>query len=243
MTPRFEELDWRQTAMGELSLRRRRDPLSGADIYEVKLDDDFLMSSMFTVAEQAVARLALDRVVGDALDVVVGGLGLGFTALTVLDDPRVRSLLVVDRLPEIIQWHQQGLIPMGEALVSDPRCRFVEGDFFAMAAEEGFDPLSASRQFDAVVLDVDHSPRHLLHPSHAAFYEEAGMARLGTRIRPGGVFSLWSNDPPDSVFMEVLSRTFIEAEAIEVSFPNPLQGGSSANTVYVANVPDVPTGT
>ncbi len=217
--------------------------MSGADIYEVKLGDDFLMSSMFTVAERAVATLALERVDGDALDVVVGGLGLGFTAVAVLDDPRVRSLLVVDRLPEIIEWHQQGLIPMGEPLVCDPRCRFVEADFFALSAAAGFDPLIASRQFDAVILDVDHSPRHVLHPSHSDFYQLAGTKRLSSFIRPGGVFSLWSNDPPDAEYLAVLSATFSRAEATEVSFPNPLQGGSSSNTVYVARTARPPADT
>ena len=76
MSARFEELDWRPTPMGAISLRRRRDPLSGKDVYEVKLDDDFLMSSLFTVAEVEVARIALADLPGAGLDVAVGGLGL-----------------------------------------------------------------------------------------------------------------------------------------------------------------------
>ena len=75
MSARFAELDYRETPMGVISLRRRRDPRSGADIFEVKLDDDFLMSSLYTVAEVEVARLALARLPGDDLDVLVGGLG------------------------------------------------------------------------------------------------------------------------------------------------------------------------
>src|SRR4051794_4364341 len=68
MSARFEELDWRPTAMGELVLRRRRTPSSDVDIYEVKLGDEFLMSSMFTVAEVEMARLALGEVPGTDLD-------------------------------------------------------------------------------------------------------------------------------------------------------------------------------
>ncbi len=113
MSARFEELDWRETPMGAISLRRRRDPGSGEDVYEVKLDDDFLMSSLFTVAEIEVARLALAELSGEGLDVVVGGLGLGYTAQTVLQDPNVASLLVVETLGEVIDWHERGLIPGG----------------------------------------------------------------------------------------------------------------------------------
>ena len=96
MGARFEELAWRETPIGEISLRRRRDPALDVDVYEVKLDDEFLMSSLFPVAEIELARLGLATLAGEALDVVVGGLGLGYTARTALEDPRVRSLVVVE---------------------------------------------------------------------------------------------------------------------------------------------------
>ncbi len=51
MSLNFEELDFRPTAMGVLSLRRRRHLTTGVDIYEIKLGDEFLMSSQFTTAE------------------------------------------------------------------------------------------------------------------------------------------------------------------------------------------------
>lgn len=95
---RFAELDWRSTPMGELVLRRRWDPTAEQQVYEIKLDDEYLMSSLFTVAEVAIADRALAALDGDRLDIVVGGLGLGFTATAVLADERVRSLVVIDAL-------------------------------------------------------------------------------------------------------------------------------------------------
>ena len=234
MSARFEELDWRQTPMGAISLRRRSDPVSGDDVYEVKLDDDFLMSSLFTVAEVAVARLALDRLPATGLDVAVGGLGLGYTALEVLEHARVRSLVVVERLGEVIEWHTQGLIPAGATLQADQRCRLVQGDFFAMIAGTGLDPDEPGRLFHAIVLDIDHSPTHLLNPSHAAFYDPSGTRRLAAHLHPGGVFALWSNDPPDAAYEAVLGRVFDDVESVVVSFPNYLQGRDSTNTVYLA---------
>jgi spermidine synthase len=234
MSARFEELDWRETPMGAISLRRRRDPGSGEDVYEVKLDDDFLMSSLFTVAEIEVARLALAGLTGDGLDVVVGGLGLGYTAQTVLQHPSVASLVVVETLGEVIDWHERALIPVGATLTSDPRCRLVHGDFFAMVKGSGFDPENPGRRFDAIVVDIDHSPRHLLHPSHAGFYEAAGVRRLAEHLAPGGVFSLWSNDPPDADYQAVLGGVFSQVSAEIVSFHNPLQDRDATNTVYVA---------
>ncbi|HEX8345753.1 MAG TPA: spermidine synthase [Actinoplanes sp.] len=250
MSARFEELAYGETPIGAVSLRRRLDPRLKVEVYEVKIDDEFLMSSLFTVAEIELARLglaALDgpgsdgagsdgaRSGGDGFSVVVGGLGLGYTARAVLDDPRVGSMVVVDALAEVISWHERELLPFATAVTQDPRSRLVLGDFFAMAAgPDGFDPVAPGRRFDAVLLDVDHSPRHVLHPANAALYTVPGMRRLAAHLRPGGVFALWSNDPPDEEFGAVLAEVFPDVAAHVVRFPNPLQGGESANTVYVA---------
>ena len=232
----FEELAWAETPMGAISLRRRLDPALNIDVYEVKLGDEFLMSSLFTVAEIELARLSLAMVPGNELNVVVGGLGLGYTARAVLDDPRVRSLVVVEALADVISWHERDLFPDTAGLASDPRVRLLHGDFFALAGtEQGFDPGTPGRCFDAVLLDIDHTPRHVLHPSHAAFYFEEGLRRLAEHLHPYGVFALWSDDPPDDEFRSVLAAVFASTQAHVVSFPNPLTGQQSANTVYVAS--------
>jgi spermidine synthase len=238
MSARFEELAWRQTPIGTVSLRRRQDPALHTEVYEVKLDDDFLMSSLFTVAEIELARLGLAMLPGDGLDVLVGGLGLGYTARTVLEEPRVGSLVVIEALDEVIEWHRRGLLPFAAALNTDPRCRLVPGDFFAGAASSaGFDPAEPGRRFDAVLVDIDHSPRHLLHPDHAGFYTPAGLRHLAGHLRPGGVFGLWSNDPPDPQFTAMLAAVFRTARAEIVAFDNPLQQRTSTNTIYLARTP------
>jgi spermidine synthase len=238
MSVLFEELDWRPTPLGAVSLRRRRDPALGVEVYEIKLDDDFLMSSLWTAGEVELARLGLAAAPGEALDVVVGGLGLGYTAHAALGDPRVRSLVVVEALGEVIDWHRARLVPLGEELTTDDRCRLEQGDFFAMASSrEGMDPQKPGARFHAVLLDIDHSPRHVLDPRHASFYEAGPLGRLAAQLHPGGVFALWSNELPDDGFTAVLSETFDEVAAHVVEFDNPLQGGTSANTVYVARTP------
>lgn len=230
----FEELDHRATPMGELVLRRRRDPrLDGREIYEIKLGEEFLMSSLFTDGEIALADLALAEAGGEALDVVVGGLGLGCTAAAVLRHGSVRSLLVVEALEGVIDWHRRGLVPLGESLTADPRCRLVHGDFFEKV-NDGFDARSPETRFDAVLVDIDHSPRHLLDAGSEQFYRTGGLARLAGWLRPGGVFGLWSNDAPDKDFEATVDRIFARRHSHIVTFPNPYTGGESASTVYVA---------
>ena len=237
MSADFAELDFRQTPLGELTLRRRRvAALDGLEIFEVKLGDAFLMSSLFHEVEVALADLGLAALDATTLDVVVGGLGLGYTAVAALKHPAVRSLLVVDALDAVIEWHERGLVPLGPVLTGDPRCRFIHGDFFTLAAvpERGFDVEKAGRKFHAVLLDIDHSPKNLLHPRNAAFYETAGLRRLSAQLHPAGVFALWSDDPPDENFLSTLREIFATAQAHVVSFFNPLLERDSASTVYVA---------
>lgn len=222
----FEELAWADTPIGEISLRRRHDPALGHEVHEVKLGDEYLMSSAFTAAEIALADLGLARLAGDGLTVLVGGLGLGYTARAVLDDPRVASLTVVDALPEVIDWHRRGLVPLGEGIAADPRCRLTAADFFAEVMEEG-------ETYDALLVDIDHSPSHHLAPGGEGFYTPRGTARMARRIREGGVFGLWSNDPPEEDYLDVLRAVFTDVEAHVVAFWNPLQGRDSTNTVYL----------
>jgi spermidine synthase len=237
----FEELDFRPTPMGVLSLRRRRQLSTGLDIFEIKLGEEFLMSSAFTVAEIELARLGLAALQRRDLDVVVGGLGLGYTAQAVLENQHVRSLVVVDALAEVIEWHAQGLLPLGKQLTADPRCRLVHGDFFAMShSDDGFDPGAPGRCFDAVLVDIDHSPKNLLHPRHAALYRREGMERLAAHLGPGGVFALWSNDPPDDAFNATLAGVFATSVAHVVTFDDAYGDRGASNTVYVAVKADLP---
>jgi spermidine synthase len=230
VSARFEELDWQQTPMGDLTLRRRTEPTLGVEVFEVKLGDEFLMSSLFTVAEEALATIGLAATVGDRLDVLVGGLGLGYTAVTALRDPRVAAVTVIDALPAVIDWHRRELLPTSAELVRDARTSLVLDDFFALMRRS---PLV---QYDAILLDVDHSPRHQLDPSHADLYQVAGLASLEAHLKPGGIFALWSDDPPDLAFMAELAEVFDEPAAHVVDFANALTGGTSSNTVYVGRV-------
>ena len=233
----FKELDSRPTPIGVLSLRRRREHALGVDVFEIKLGEDYLMSSLFTASEIALARLGLAALPGARLDVVVGGLGLGYTAQAVLEDHRVGSLIVVEMLEAVIDWHRTALLPLGPGLTSDPRCRFVQGDVFALAnGAAGFDPVTPGRKFDAILLDIDHSPEALLDARSTSFYRPQGLRALAAHLKPGGIFGLWSNDQADAAFTERLAGVFEEAWAEPVTFHNPLQDQPFTQTIYLARV-------
>ena len=227
----IEELDYRATAMGPLILRRRWVAAIDADVIEVILGEEHLRSSLFTVGETELAVRGLAAAKSGPLRVLVGGLGLGYTARAALADTRVTSVDVVDALAPVIEWHEAGLVPLGESLGQEPRCHLRLGDFFGW-----FDtPRAPGDRYDVVLLDIDHSPRALLHPEHARFYAEPGLRRLREGIAAGGVFAMWSDEGPEAAFIALLEAVFDEVRSEVVAFDNPLTGSASTCTIYVCN--------
>jgi len=240
MQPRFEEIDYQQTPLGEVILRRRTMlTLDNLEVYEIMLGEDFLMSSLFTVVEEALSTLGLATTMESfpdesSLDVVVGGLGLGYTARAALECKFVGSLTVVDYLQPVIDWHTRGLVPLGAELTADPRCHFEHGDFFKRATTEGFDLAHPDKKYHAILLDIDHSPNHLLNEKHRAFYQPEGLQKMTDQLHPGGIFALWSDDPPEKNFLRTLNSVFSDVQTHIVPFNNPILGRDSESTVYVA---------
>lgn len=223
---RFEELDFAPTELGELVLRRRRTVAAGDEwVYEVKLAGRFLMSSLNTASERELATRALARLSGDGLRVLVGGLGLGYTAAAALQDPRVAQVDVVELLPQVVAWHRKGLVPLGPSLCADARCRFVLGDCLQQLRQPG-------ESYDAILVDIDDSPIHLLDEGHAAFYTVDGLRQVRRRLRPGGVFALWTSLPAETEVTARMAAAFAAADCETVVFDNPLLEEPEANALY-----------
>jgi len=230
----FQVLDDCDTPIGPLMLRRRRMPsMPDTDIFEVKLGEEFLMSSLFHEAEYQLSVLGLAEVEGDELEVLVGGLGLGYTAKAALDHERVKSLHVIEYLDRVIAWHRLKLVPLGEALCEDPRCARIHADFFAGSAdvERGFLPDDPGKTFDAILLDIDHTPDNVLHQTNTRFYTEEGLRELKSHLKPSGVFALWADREPQEAFRQHLESVFASAVSHQIDFENPITGGVSCGTV------------
>lgn len=235
MSALFEELDYAPTPIGAISLRRRHVLALKTDVFEILLGEEHLMSSLFTASEIALADEGLSALSGGGLDVLVGGLGLGYTAQAALAHNSVAKLTVVDLLEPVIRWHVEGLVPMGTELADDPRCHLVQGDFFALAAsDDGFDAGQPGRQFDAVLIDIDHTPERWLHGGSEGFYTHEGLRNLQHFVKPGGIAGLWSDEAPDAAITSLLASAFDDAWAEPVRFSNPLQDGAEiVQAVYL----------
>ncbi len=226
----FEELDYQKTPLGELVLRRRSCPaLPGELVYEVTIGGEMLMSSTVNTSERALARLALEGRDDRPLNVLVGGLGLGYTAAEVLEYPNAQRLVVIELLAPVIAWHCERLVPMAETLMDDQRCFLVAGDFFEHVGQA-----ASEQQYDAILLDIDHSPDSWLQAQHGDFYSSTGLRGLAGCLRPGGVFALWSAWKPAADFLDLLGTVFRSTQNHEVAFFNPHVNKMDSNWVVIA---------
>ena len=198
------------------------------------------MSSLFTAGETALANIALDILTNSEIDVIIGGLGLGFTANAALEHNSVRTVVVIEALDAVLDWHRQALVPLGQRLSSDPRCQLLQGDFFELASSSSRELETAlkGRKFDAILLDIDHSPSHLLSSKNRHFYSLPGLQSIANLLRAQGVFAMWSNDPPEKEFNDILKEVFHTSRTEIVEFPNPYSGNSSTCTIYIGEKND-----
>ena len=227
--PLFEILDQAETALGVLCLRRRA-VLSrpGTFVTEICIGHELLMSSYHVQSEQALARRALDWHGGSGLRVVVGGLGLGYTAEAALSTGRVEQLEVFELLPAVIRWLESGLVPLSKQLTSEARLCIRQGDIFADLRSP-----RADGTVDAILIDIDHSPDELLAGPHREFYTARGLDRASAWLAPDGVLAVWSSAANPS-FVETLESAFEETRVDCIEWCNDFTDTTEVDYVFLA---------
>jgi len=172
---------------GSLRLLRRGPEFS------IQLGHNELMNSRVSGSEEALARLACERIAGVASPrLLIGGYGMGFTlraALAAL--PASAGLVVAELIPAVVAWARGPMAGMTGTSLDDPRVGIREGDVVeAIRAGAG--------TYDAILLDVDNGPDGLTRPANDRLYDAAGLHAVRAALRPGGVLAVWSAHPDDA---------------------------------------------
>jgi spermidine synthase len=158
----------------------------GSDLF-IHLDGEELMSTRSSESESALASLALHGLQGgERPQVLIGGLGLGFTlrsALTIL--PPAAVVTVAELLPAVVEWNRT-YVDASRAALDDPRVRIVTRDVMAVMAD------GCGSRFQAILLDVDDGPSAVCFESNLGLYDREGLAQLKGCLAPGGVLAVWS---------------------------------------------------
>jgi spermidine synthase len=164
-------------------LRERREENAPTTL-ELRANGVFVMDTLEVSTERALATAALE-LVEHPTNVVVGGLGLGYTMHEVLADSRVEKVAVVEIEQPLVEWMRDGTVPHGPAILADARATVVNADI-AMAIAE------ARSTYDLVLLDVDNGPGYLVHQRNEAVYADEFLRRCRDVLGPGGVLVVWS---------------------------------------------------
>ncbi len=212
----LEILFYELSPLGLLCLRRR-ELLSqpGTIVTEVTLNHEFLMSSLYTDSERALARTAMQMHEGEDLRVLVGGLGLGYTAHETLLADRVARVEVVELLSQVIDWLANGLMPLSSELRDERRLVVTQGDVYRRLAGPADD------LFDVILIDVDHSPEERLGEGSISFYTTPGLLAVRRHLAADGVLAVWSY-AESSPFANALRTVFEQVLVEPVTYNNHL---------------------
>jgi len=201
----YDEVARATTGRGEIVLRRR-----GA-ILELRVNGVFVMDTAETGSEIELARAAL-RLVDIPKDVLVGGLGLGFTAHEVLADSRVERLVVAEIEEALIGWMRDGTIPHGPSFLADQRLMVTNADVRHAVAE------APPEAFDLMLLDVDNGPDYLVYGENRAVYEPPFLEDAQRMLKFGGAVVVWSATETTAL-QEAMAGVFGNCESI----PHPVR--------------------
>jgi spermidine synthase len=226
-----EILEHCETDIGMIYLRRRpRDEVGNPGwVSEIQINGHLLMSSVDPVSERALATKALSMHEGDGpRRVLVGGLGLGYTAAAALEGPGIAKVRVVERMDFIIEWMNRGLFPLSETLVANERVEIVQGDVY----EDLLGP--ASETYDLILIDVDHAPHDPLSPTSKPFYQVEGQRRVSRHLAPGGLLGVWSAHDDDA-FADVLATVYPKSHRERIEWPDrEVPGATYRNLLFMA---------
>ncbi len=201
-----------QTSIGEIYLGTREKIGSPGIVHEIQINGLLLMSSVSPVSERRLALSALEQHRGKDLRVLVGGLGLGYTAEAALSSDRVAFVKVAEKMEFVIDWMQRGLFPLSEKLakeVESGRLEFAQTDIY----EDVLGP--AEEKYDLILIDVDHAPDDPLSLASRPFYTTEGQQMVSKHLKPGGILAVWSAlDNED--FTEVMADSYAESHNEDV---------------------------
>ncbi len=227
--PHFEILAYEPTELGILCLRQREllcEP--GTVVTEVTLNHEFLMSSYLTASERALSTVALQMHQGSSLRVLVGGLGLGYTTHAALASDRVSRCDVVEFLPQVMNWLQDGLVPLSDELNADDRMCVQQGDVYQQLASP------PEQKYDLILIDVDHSPEENLGTANGHFYTAEGLHLAKMHLAAGGVLGVWSY-AESSPFAVALRDIFREVRVEPVTVHNNLINEEQTDWLFFAH--------
>ncbi|MDB6028589.1 MAG: spermine synthase [Verrucomicrobiales bacterium] len=194
----------------------------------IRLDGKELMNSTVATSEILLGDLATKHVANhDKPCVLIGGLGLGFTLRSVLENggPEV-SVHVAELMPAVVAWNREFLSGLNGKLLDDPRVHLFVEDVWHVIARGG------RAKYDAILLDIDNGPFAMVQKENSRMYESSGLERISASLKPGGRVAIWSACP-DHGFADRLTEVGFHVEIVRAKLFDTAK--RCAYTIFVAD--------
>lgn len=178
--------------------------------YVIRVNGRELMSSRHCHSEEQLGVLGCEPYAAQqATQVLIGGLGLGFTLraalATLAADARV---VVAELLPEVVTWNQNRAYRLARDALADPRTEVVIGDV-ARVIEH------SQARFDVILLDADNQTTTMNTAGNDRLYRAAGLASVHRALTAFGTAVYWSAGE-DPVFAERFAKSGFEVDVRRV---------------------------
>lgn len=178
--------------------------------FSIRVKNRPLMDSTVHGSEDALAELACARIARRPQPrVLIGGLGMGYTAGAALRHLGQKAEVVVAELvPAVVEWNRVYLGDLAGRPLDDPRVTLRTVDVAEILRRE-------KDAYDAILLDVDNGPRGLTRQGNNWLYADVGLRAAWTALRARGILAVWSAGP-DQAFVRRLHRAgyTVEEEAV-----------------------------
>lgn len=194
--------------------------------FSIRVDGCELMNSRVHGSEDALAELVCARLAKNpSPKVLIGGLGMGFTAAAALQNLNAQAQVVVAELvPAVHTWNMELISHLAGHPLEDSRVTVLEIDVALILKE-------AQHTYDAIVLDVDNGPDGLTRSGNNWLYSRAGLNAALNALKPAGVFAVWSASP-DPAFSKLLRQTGFAVKELMVRARG--RKGGSRHTIWLA---------
>ena len=198
----------------------------------IRVNGQQLMHSSVTASEIQLGATGCERHTGKkGLRILIGGLGLGFTLKSVLQNTgRGDTIHVAELFPEIVAWNRTFLTGLNGKLLNDPRVKIFAEDVRATIHRAARSP------YDAIILDIDNGTTAMVMTENNELYSQRSMEGINLALKPGGRATVWSACP-DVAIEKRLRKAGFEVQAIPAKLHATAK--RSAYMIYVADKPEI----
>jgi spermidine synthase len=153
-------------------------------IYMIRANGLELMNGFAHDSETAFGQLVAELAPNEAPNVLIAGLGLGYTLAAASQALGARGTITVAEFsPAVIAWFERHV--RASVLPETPKnVTIIETDAIAH--------LKFGVRYDLILLDIDNGPEPFTRESNATLYDRAGLELLRNALNANGSVLLWS---------------------------------------------------